>query len=118
MQPLIMLYGAMNDEDGLKWAWRFRLEADEAAEGRGAFLIAYADSKPLECRAIRRSDVGMAQVEPACVVPDARTRGVGRAVSAELNCRLSIISRRFSAVNTGWSSYSQDRHPTKPPERS
>jgi putative acetyltransferase len=32
----------------------FRLDSDEVAEGRGAFLVAYAGETPLGCGAVRQ----------------------------------------------------------------
>jgi hypothetical protein len=37
-------------------ATRFRLDPDEVAPGRGAFLVAYADGAPVGCGAVRLLD--------------------------------------------------------------
>src|SRR5690242_10076248 len=40
-------------EDGANF---FRLDPEEVAEGRGAFLVAYLDNKPIGCGAIRLNE--------------------------------------------------------------
>jgi putative acetyltransferase len=65
-------------------AAHFRLEPDEVAGGRGAFLVAYSRGKPVGCGAIRSLDAGTAEIKRMYVDPDARGHGVGRAVLGAL----------------------------------
>src|SRR6188474_828469 len=44
-------------------ACHFRLDADEVAEGRGAFLVAYRGGKPIGCGAVRRNEEGTAELK-------------------------------------------------------
>jgi len=59
-------------------ATHFRLDADEVAEGRGAFLVAYEGGKPIGCGAIRRLDADTGELKRMYVAADCRGRGVGR----------------------------------------
>ncbi|RPH55998.1 N-acetyltransferase, partial [bacterium] len=71
----------MYPEEG---ATHFRLDPDEVAEGRGAFLVAYAEGSPVACGAIRRLDADTAEIKRMYVAPDTRGRGIGRAILAAL----------------------------------
>jgi len=82
------LIGALNaellrtyPEEG---ATHFRLDPDEVAGDRGAFLVAVADGTPIGCGAIRRLDARTAELKRMFVVPAMRGRGVGRAVLTAL----------------------------------
>ena len=59
-------------------ATHFRLDPDEVAEGRGAFLIAYSGGDPVGCGAIRRIDGATAELKRMYVQASARGRGTGR----------------------------------------
>jgi L-amino acid N-acyltransferase YncA len=65
-------------------ATHFRLDPDEVAPGRGAFLVARADGAPVGCGAVRRLDERDAELKRMYVVPSARGQGVGRALLAAL----------------------------------
>ena len=56
----------------------FRLDAGEVADGRGAFLVAYAGSQPVACGAIRRLDAGTAEIKRMYVAPPSAARGSPR----------------------------------------
>lgn len=56
----------------------FRLDREEVAEGRGAFLVAYSNGAPLACGAIRRIDADTAEIKRMYVEPHIRGRGIGR----------------------------------------
>ena len=64
------LIGALNAELSERYpeegANHFRLDREEVAEGRGAFLVAYANDKPLACGAIRRLDAETAELKRIC----------------------------------------------------
>src|SRR3954470_6172909 len=71
----------------------FRLDADEVAEGRGAFMVAYRSTKPIGCGAIRRIEAQVGELKRMYVCPEERCRGVGRKILDALEmeaCRLGI----------------------------
>src|SRR4051812_7754218 len=61
-------------------ACHFRLDADEVAEGRGAFLVAYRGNTPIGCGAVRRIEEGVGELKRMYVCLEERCRGVGRAM--------------------------------------
>lgn len=71
----------------------FDLDADEVAEGRGAFFIAYVAGEPVGCGAVRRIAPLVCEIKRMYVMPGARGRGVGRRVLDELES----IARRLGA---------------------
>lgn len=72
----------------------FRLDPEEVAAGRGAFLIAYQDGEPVGCGAVRRIDGPAAELKRMYVVPARRGHGVGGALLAALEAE----GRRLGAV--------------------
>jgi GNAT superfamily N-acetyltransferase len=58
----------------------FRLDPEEVAEGRGAFLVAWSDERPAACGAIRSLDPKTGEIKRMYVEPGARGKGLGRAV--------------------------------------
>jgi putative acetyltransferase len=61
-------------------ATHFRLDPDEVAPGRGAFLVAYEGDEPVGCGAFRRLDRDTAEIKRMFVVPERRGRGLAGAV--------------------------------------
>jgi putative acetyltransferase len=64
-------------EDGATY---FRLDPEEVADGRGAFLVAYLDRVPVGCGAIRTVLSGVGEIKRMYVRPEARGQGIARAV--------------------------------------
>jgi putative acetyltransferase len=58
----------------------FSLEANEVADDKGAFLVAYLGSDPVGCGAIRRIEDGVGEIKRMFVRPTARGHGVGAAL--------------------------------------
>jgi putative acetyltransferase len=79
----------------------FRLDVDEVAEGRGAFLLAYAGGSPVGCGAIRRIDPTTAEVKRMYVAPGVRGRGVGRAVLTRLEAEARALGLSRLVLETG-----------------
>src|SRR5262249_39410573 len=55
----------------------FRLDPEEVAEGRGAFLVAYLVDKPVGCGAVRMIEPGLAEIKRMYVDPNLRGRRIG-----------------------------------------
>ena len=77
-------------EDG---ATHFRLDEEEVAPGRGAFLIAARAGKPIGCGAVRRIEAGTAEIKRMYVIPEAAV-----SVSAVPSSRRSSGRRARSTV--------------------
>ncbi|MGH7335512.1 MAG: GNAT family N-acetyltransferase [Candidatus Rokuibacteriota bacterium] len=85
-------------EDG---ATHFRLDVDEVAPGRGAFLVAHVDGEAVGCGAIRRLDGDMAEIKRMYVRPAARGRGVGGALLAALESEAHRLGVTRLVLETG-----------------
>jgi GNAT superfamily N-acetyltransferase len=84
-----------------KTACHFRLDLEEVAEGRGAFLIADAGGSPIGCGAVRRLDERTAELKRMYVVPSHRGRGVGRALLNALEAEARRIGVSRLLLETG-----------------
>jgi GNAT superfamily N-acetyltransferase len=91
------LIGALNAELDDRYpeegANHFDLAAEEVADGRGAFLVAFLDDEPIGCGAVRRISPTVCEIKRMYVAPSARGRGVGRRILNELES----IARRLGA---------------------
>ena len=85
-------------EDG---ATHFRLDAEEVAPGRGAFLIATHGGQPVGCGAVRRIEAGTAEIKRMYVRPEARGRRVGRAVLSALEAEAGALGCARLVLETG-----------------
>jgi GNAT superfamily N-acetyltransferase len=104
--PIVQqLIAALNAElEGLypeEGANHFRLDADEVADGRGAFLVAYADGRAVGCGAVRRNDPDVAEIKRMYVVPEARGRGIARQVLGELEAEARRLGVSRLVLETG-----------------
>ena len=82
-------------------ATHFRLDADEVAEGRGVFLIAFVDGAPVGCGAVRRIAEGTGEIKRMFVRPEARGRGVGRALLMTLESEARRLGFARLLLETG-----------------
>jgi putative acetyltransferase len=82
-------------------ATHFRLQADEVAEGRGAFLVAYLASTPVGCGAVRVIGEAVAEIKRMYVSPAVRGRGVGLAVLVALEAEARRLGIRRLVLETG-----------------
>lgn len=56
----------------------FRLDSDEVGSGRGVFLVAYWQNRPVGCGALRRLDPNTGELKRMFISPRWRGRGFGR----------------------------------------
>lgn len=88
----------MYPEEG---ANHFRLEADEVAPGRGAFVAARAGERLVGCGAVRRLDADSAEIKRMFVRREARGRGIGRLLLATLEGEALGLGVRRLVLETG-----------------
>lgn len=79
----------------------FRLDPDEVADGQGAFLIASSGGQPVGCGAVRRIEARTGEIKRMYVSPDARGRGIGRAVLAALEAEARTLGIARLVLETG-----------------
>jgi putative acetyltransferase len=82
-------------------ATHFRLQADEVAEGRGAFLVAYLGATPVGCGAVRAIGEAVGEIKRMYVSPAVRGRGVGLAVLDALEAEARRLGMRRLVLETG-----------------
>jgi GNAT superfamily N-acetyltransferase len=79
----------------------FRLDPDEVAPGRGAFLIAYEDDSPIACGAVRLLSPDEAELKRMYVVPAVRRRGVAHALLHALEAEARRLGARRLVLEAG-----------------
>ena len=79
----------------------FRLDADEVAPDRGAFLIAWSGSEAVGCGAIRRLDDDSAEIKRMYVASDRRGRGAGRRILEALESEARRLGVHRIVLETG-----------------
>jgi GNAT superfamily N-acetyltransferase len=89
---------AMYPEPG---ANHFKLDAEEVAAAKGAFLIGYLGVVPVACGAIRRIDTRVAEVKRMYVVPAQRGRGISRVILAALEEHAQQLEFERLVLETG-----------------
>ncbi len=82
-------------------ATHFRLDPGEVTDGQGAFLIASSSGKPVGCGAVRRIEARTGEIKRMYVSPDARGRGIGRAVLAALEAEARALGIVRLVLETG-----------------
>jgi GNAT superfamily N-acetyltransferase len=99
------LIGALNAELNAAYpepeARHFRLDAEEVAPDKGAFLVGYLNGAPVTCGAIRCIAVGIAEVKRMYVVPAARGRGFSRVLLSALEETARELGMRRLVLETG-----------------
>jgi putative acetyltransferase len=103
--PARTLIAALNNELSRTYpeegACHFRLNADEVADGRGAFLIAWRTGKPIGCGAIRRIEERTGELKRMYVIPEERGRGIGRAILQALEGEARALGISRVVLETG-----------------
>jgi len=79
----------------------FRLGPEEVAEGRGGFYLAYFDGQPIGRGAVRLLDADTAEIKRMYVAPEARGRGVGRALLDSLESDARRLGALRLVLETG-----------------
>jgi len=79
----------------------FRLDADEVADGRGAFFVAYVHDAPIGCGAIRLLDAQTAEIKRMYVDRAVRGRGIARRVLAALEAEARALGATRAVLETG-----------------
>jgi GNAT superfamily N-acetyltransferase len=79
----------------------FRLDPDEVAPGRGAFVVAYLDGTPVGCGAVRRAGEGTAEIKRMFVDPAHRSRRIGAAILSALETEARRLGARRLVLETG-----------------
>jgi putative acetyltransferase len=79
----------------------FRLDPEEVAEGRGAFLVAYLAGKPVGCGAVRTIEPGLAEIKRMYVDPSVRGRRVGRQIVDALEAHARQLGAKRIVLETG-----------------
>lgn len=89
---------AMYPEPG---ANHFKLDPEETAKGRGAFLVVYRGDVPVGCGAVRLLDVETGELKRMYVSPAERGRGLGRLLVAELEAEAKALGVQRLVLETG-----------------
>jgi GNAT superfamily N-acetyltransferase len=79
----------------------FDLDAEEVADGRGAFLVAFLANEPIGCGAVRRISPTVYEIKRMYVAPSARNRGVGRRILNELESVARALGAARLVLETG-----------------
>jgi GNAT superfamily N-acetyltransferase len=79
----------------------FRLDPEEVAEGRGAFLVAYRDGMPVGCGAVRKIDRAVCEIKRMYTTPAVRGNRVGRQVLMELEAEARRLGATRLVLETG-----------------
>ncbi len=79
----------------------FRLDPDEVAPGRGVFLVARLDGRPVGCGAVRKLDETTGELKRMFVDPAVRGHGVGRALLDALEREAAALGVRRVLLETG-----------------
>jgi GNAT superfamily N-acetyltransferase len=79
----------------------FRLDPEEVAEGRGAFLVAYLANIPVGCGAVRMIEPALAEIKRMYVDPAVRGRRVGRQIVVALEAHTRQLGAKRIVLETG-----------------
>jgi GNAT superfamily N-acetyltransferase len=79
----------------------FGLDPADVAPGRGAFLVAYREDKPVGCGAVRLLDPATAELKRMYVEPERRGEGIGRKLVEALEAEARRLGAGRVLLETG-----------------
>jgi putative acetyltransferase len=79
----------------------FRLDPEEVAEGRGAFLVAARAGMLVGCGAVRRMEERTGEIKRMFVRPEERGQGLGRAILTALETEARALGITRLVLETG-----------------
>ena len=71
----------------------------------GAFLVIYADGKPVAGGGLKRDEDGVAEIKRMYVVPEFRGRGVARALIAALEVNARELGHEVMRLDSTWATW-------------
>ena len=74
---------------------------DEMVAPGGQFLVGYEDERPVAIGGVRRLEDGVCEIKRMYVVPDARSRGVGRALLKALENAAAELGYTRARLDAG-----------------
>ena len=74
---------------------------EEMVPPEGIFLVGYQDERPIAIGGLRRLQDGICEIKRMYVVPDARSRGVGRALLTALEMAARQLGYERARVDAG-----------------
>jgi GNAT superfamily N-acetyltransferase len=74
---------------------------DDLAPPGGAFLVGYAEGRPVCCGGVKRLPDGACELKRMYVVPDARRRGIARALLHTLEQAARDLGFTIARMDTG-----------------
>ena len=79
----------------------FRLDPDEVAEGRGAFVVVSLGGVPIGCGAVRKIDSRTGELKRMYIAKEHRSRGIGRELVAALESHARELGISRLVLETG-----------------
>jgi putative acetyltransferase len=99
------LIAALNAELAMQYpeagANHFRLDPEEIEPGRGTFVVAVLEGKPVGCGALRLIGNGMAELKRMYVDPSRRGQGIGRRILEHLEGEARRLGASALVLETG-----------------
>lgn len=89
------------EEDDGGAGWRAEVTADKVTPPVGAFLVAWWDDEPVGCGAVKRLDVGIAEIKRMYVAQRGRRRGIARAMLSRLEDEARTLGYERMQLETG-----------------
>jgi GNAT superfamily N-acetyltransferase len=74
----------------------------ELAPPHGTFVVGFEDGVAVCCGGLKRLPDGACEIKKMFVVPEARSRGVARALLVELERRARELGYEIARLDTGW----------------